>query len=223
MKKIRFLFVALLALSCGSVNAQSLKLYKFVDNAKGKKEPYATTRTLKTYPIGYTYREGDQNPSLSFTPVGKKWYYVREVTNGDTLNTYVRKSNVVISDYRTADLPMTLAGRKFFGDGATIRILPFKKGNKRVSGDSDFKYIMEINLGYYSYTYPLYTTGNNFRTDVIGAKILKANDNYGSIIDRKGNLKCDVDVEVNKDMPTIIYLPDNQAIYYNGKFLRMQK
>lgn len=224
MKSYRYLASLILFVVCVCANAQSLRLYKFNENTKGKKEPFSTTRTVKTYPIGYVWREGSTNPSFTFTPHNKKWYYVTEVNNGDTINTYIKRSNIIVTEYKTSDIPLDVADRKFFGDGTTIRIMALNKAGHSIKNlPSNTKYVMEINVGYYAFTYPLVVKDGVFKCEEIGAEKIIVDDVYGRVFDRYGKLRWDAKCVANDAKPVVYYLPEHKAIYIDGKIMRLQK
>lgn len=223
MKRTYLLSAILLVAFCAVTHAQSVRFYKFNDITYGKREPYSTTRTLRTYPIGFIYREGATEPKLTFTPYNKKWYYLEDISHGDTIRCYVKRKNVYITEYRTGQLPAETVGRKFFGDGATARIIALNKAGHSVEGLESVRYVLEVNLGYYTSTYPIVKSGEGFTLDHVGETKLMVDDQLSNIVDRRGALKWNARCVDNDEQPVIYYLSDLKAIYYNGKVLHQQK
>lgn len=223
MKAMKHILLAICLTLTAAATAQTVRFYKFCDVTKGHREPYATTRTLKTYPIGTLYREGQTEPRLTFTPYNKKWYYLQDITRGDTLCSYIRRSNIHITEMRAAALPEGYVGRKFFGDGATIRIMRLDTDGHRIEGLDNAQYVMDINLGYYTQTYPLYLKADGFHLEEAGQTRLVVDNVYTSIIDKRGRLIAPARCIDNEERPTMYFFPDTHTLYYNGKFLHLQK
>lgn len=223
MKTMKHILPLLLLAVSATLGAQTVRFYKFIDVTRGHREPYATTRTLKTYPIGTVYREGSVEPKMTFTPKGEKWYLLEEIMKGDTLRSYIKRANIHITEFETAPLPEQFVGRKFFGDGASARILRFERDGHQTTGLGSSPYVMEVNLGYYSMNYPMLLSSDGFHLDAVGQTQLVADDVYGHIFDQRARLSYDVRCTDTAEKPLIYFFPASNTLYYNGKFMHLQK